>query len=580
MALQSSNIVVLILLCLLSLQSNRSRAQIIGHRFSDRESIGSIPHHGRCEPITIPLCKDIRYNETIMPNLLNHQKQEDAGLEVHQFFPLVKVQCSPDLQFFLCSMYAPVCTILERAIPPCRSLCQSARNGCELLMNKFGFRWPESLDCEKFPKGGGEELCVGDNTEHRSSESISHPHYSINNYDPKGHSKVPNGNVTRELGFACPVNFVTPPGMDYVFRIQGKEHKNCGAPCDGILFNKDKRKIIHIWTGMWAILCVISTLFTFFTFLIDIRRFKYPERPIIFMSLCYFFVALVYVLGFVLGDSVACNDPFPPPSGHTNVQMIRTITQGNKKEKCTLLFMILYFSTMSSAIWWVILTLTWFLSAGLKWGHEAIENNSHYFHLLAWAIPAIKTVTVLAMGKVEGDVLSGVCYVGLWNQSSLSGFVIIPLCIYLVIGFIFLLSGFISLWRIRTVMKLDGTKTDKLEKLMLRIGCFSVLYMCPTIMLLACYYYESINHDSWLLSWLTEVCHRHDYGIPCPLITADKMPMKPYFSVFLIKYVSTLMAGITSGFWIWSEKTLNTWINFWKKICCCSKTANVNEAYV
>jgi len=48
-------------------------------------------HHGRCEPITIPLCKDIQYNETIMPNLLNHQKQEDAGLEVHQFYPLVKV---------------------------------------------------------------------------------------------------------------------------------------------------------------------------------------------------------------------------------------------------------------------------------------------------------------------------------------------------------------------------------------------------------------------------------------------------------------------------------------------------------
>jgi len=49
------------------------------------------PHHGRCEPITIPLCKDIQYNDTIMPNLLNHQKQEDAGLEVHQFYPLVKV---------------------------------------------------------------------------------------------------------------------------------------------------------------------------------------------------------------------------------------------------------------------------------------------------------------------------------------------------------------------------------------------------------------------------------------------------------------------------------------------------------
>ena len=46
----------------------------------------------RCEPITIPMCKDIQYNMTIIPNLLNHQTQDDAGLEVHQFFPLVKVQ--------------------------------------------------------------------------------------------------------------------------------------------------------------------------------------------------------------------------------------------------------------------------------------------------------------------------------------------------------------------------------------------------------------------------------------------------------------------------------------------------------
>jgi DNA-binding response OmpR family regulator len=35
-------------------------------------------------------------------------------------------------------------------------------------------------------------------------------------------------------------------------------------------------------------------------------------------------------------------------------------------------------------------------------GHEAIEANSQYFHLAAWAVPAIKTITILAMGKVEG----------------------------------------------------------------------------------------------------------------------------------------------------------------------------------
>lgn len=112
-------------------------------------------------------------------------------------------------------------------------------------------------------------------------------------------------------------------------------------------------------------------------------------------------VALAYVIGWAAGNSISCREPFPPPL--ERIQMASTITQGTKHELCTVLFMILYFFGMASSIWWVILTLTWFLAAGLKWGHEAIEANSQYFHLAAWAAPAIKTVTILAMGKVEGE---------------------------------------------------------------------------------------------------------------------------------------------------------------------------------
>lgn len=165
-------------------------------------------------------------------------------------------------------------------------------------------------------------------------------------------------------------------------------------------------------------------------------------------------------------------------------------------------------------------------------------------------------------------------FVGSWNQESLRVFVLIPLLVYLAIGFIFLSTGFISLWRIRTVMKLDGTKTDKLEKLMMRIGFFSVLYVCPTTILLACYYYEYTNLDMWITSWLGDICQNHDYGISCPLSMLEKRTHKPYFSIFLLKYTATLMAGITSGFWMWSEKTFTSWMNFYLKICrtlCCIK---------
>uniref|UniRef100_A0A3P8UF57 FZ domain-containing protein n=1 Tax=Cynoglossus semilaevis TaxID=244447 RepID=A0A3P8UF57_CYNSE len=95
----------------------------------------------------IPLCKDLSYSQTVLPNLLGHKTQEDAGHEIHQFYPLVKVECSPHLKTFLCSVYTPEC-VAGIARPPCRTLCEQARSGCETLMNRFGFQWPEKLRCD------------------------------------------------------------------------------------------------------------------------------------------------------------------------------------------------------------------------------------------------------------------------------------------------------------------------------------------------------------------------------------------------------------------------------------------------
>lgn len=36
----------------------------------------------RCEEITIPMCRGIGYNMTSFPNALDHDTQEEAGLEV------------------------------------------------------------------------------------------------------------------------------------------------------------------------------------------------------------------------------------------------------------------------------------------------------------------------------------------------------------------------------------------------------------------------------------------------------------------------------------------------------------------
>lgn len=232
--------------------------------------------------------------------------------------------------------------------------------------------------------------------------------------------------------------------------------------------------------------------------------------------------------------------------------MIRYASTG--PAECTVVFLLIYFFGMASSIWWVVLAFTWFLAAGLKWGQEAIASYSQYFHLAAWLIPSVKSIAVLAMSSVDGDPVAGICYVGNQSLDTLRGFVLAPLFVYLIIGTSFLLAGFVSLFRIRNVIKAQGgVKTDKLEKLMIRIGIFSVLYTVPATIVIACYFYEQHFRKKWEK---TVTC-------PCSGETA-----RPDYSVFMLKYFMCLVVGITSGFWIWSGKTLDSWRRFYQRLKC------------
>ena len=42
-------------------------------------------------------------------------------------------------------------------------------------------------------------------------------------------------------------------------------------------------------------------------------------------------------------------------------------------------------------------------------------------------------------------------------------------------------------------MKSGGTKTDKLEKFMMRIGVYSFLYTVPAIIVIACLFHEQVS---------------------------------------------------------------------------------------
>ena len=108
----------------------------------------------KCENATVPMCQGVTgHNTTSFPNRLNHWNQKEAALEVHQFWPLVQINCSPLLAFFLCAEYVPVCeSTYGQRLLPCRSVCKRARKGCNKVMTEHGFAWPRKLRCSQYPR--------------------------------------------------------------------------------------------------------------------------------------------------------------------------------------------------------------------------------------------------------------------------------------------------------------------------------------------------------------------------------------------------------------------------------------------
>ena len=294
--------------------------------------------------------------------------------------------------------------------------------------------------------------------------------------------------------------------------------------------------------AVWTSFCFLFSVLTVITFFIDTAKFKYPKRPIIFLSLCYAMYSIAYLIRLIAGRELVTCD-----SEHL---MTRELENTN----CAAVFLLLYYFSTAAALWWIILSLSWLLSAGLKWSHDAIELYSSYFHLVAWGIPAIQSIVIIVLRDVSSDELTGLCFVGANSPNSLLGFVIAPFGIYLIIGICLLLAGYVVLF---CQEKKESTKCDeKIEILIVRIGIFSLLYTVPTTCLLACYFYEYVNIDTW----------------------DDQSSIhSPSIEIYILKIFSALLPGVTSGLCVLGCNSLDIWANACSNTCV-RKYSNNNKA--
>ncbi|KHN80914.1 Frizzled-10 [Toxocara canis] len=554
----------------------------------------------RCEPIEIPLCKDIPYKYTYFPNSLPQPDQQSLQTQTEHFKPLIKTKCNPHIKFFVCSVFAPMCPEhMPQAVTSCRSVCEEVKRDCVSILEKFGIEWPEPLNCSRFPQAP--DLCMKPTNEHNSylgpDQLESEQRDSLASIE---------GRILAKWIPTCPNDLVNLDPTDR----QG----HCAFQCNREgMFDESKKEFARFWMLLWASINLAITTFTVLTFLIDRQRFRFPERSIFYLSACYMLFSLPSLSrAFITYERSACERI---PTGQSFL-IIGTLDN----TPCVISFILTYYFSMASSLWWLMLTFTWYLSAARKWVPEGIDAWSSYLHLVAWALPALLTIAVLTThkqsskvgvlnrnveltGKLKGMYLSaarkwvpegidawssylhlvawalpalltiavltthkldaseltGVCSVGNADPWALLGFAIAPKLIFVLVGSCLIVAGFSSMCRERDSFRRRGTDTSKLEKLMVKMGIFSALYIIPAITMVVCDSY----HMFILMQWHPTTIACKQYGGAEKGLC--KRPQLPQAELYILNIFMSLAVGISTGMWTLSSKTFHSW----QRVLCC-----------
>ena len=528
------------------------------------------PSPGTCQPITaVTMCIHINWKNTSFPNLREHQNQLEANKEAKLFQPLVAQACSNAIGIFICSIYAPVCITSpegDRTLKPCRELCMHVRSTCEPVMVANGFKWPKHFECNDFPSNTSrklEDVClIPPNLTLLTTTTLPPTTEPINSPSPKVSDPL-NGTIPTLL--SCPSPFDlnkeghTLANSSYIFA----NVPNCAVLCEGIYFSHAESNVAApVFILICALICIGFTIFTVGTFLIDRQNYHYPERPVIFLALCYLILSLAYVIGAIVklenpSSSYACSDTADETS--FIFQRLPDAIPTYHSASCVILFIFVYYFQMAGAIWWVVLTLTWFMASTLKWGEEAVERPWLLYHIFVWCLPALQVILVLALQLVDGDQLSGICFTGNQHYVGLGVFVLLPLTVFLIIGIVFLVIGFGSLIQTHLQVSKDPSKSGRLQRLIIRILVYSLLYIIPNVIYLCLCIYELAERGQWESS--------------CSSSSAKSVECSssPQFAALLMKYLMLFIVGIFSTFWVISWKTFLAWQKFFTSIFCCRR---------
>uniref|UniRef100_H2ZZD7 Protein smoothened n=1 Tax=Latimeria chalumnae TaxID=7897 RepID=H2ZZD7_LATCH len=480
-------------------------------------------------------CEPLKYNSCLgFPLPYRHTAislAEDSGSqeEIHHKLLLWSglrnaPRCWEVIQPLLCAVYMPKCESGKVELPS-QILCQATRGPCAIVQRERG--WPDFLKCttDRFPEGCPNEF-----------QSIK--------FNSSGRCEAP---LVR-----------TDNPKSWYEDVEG-----CGIQCQNPLFTLGEHQDMHVYIAVFGSITIFCTFFTLATFVADWKNSnRYPAVILFYVNACFFIGSIGWLAQFMDGarKEIVCRADGTMRLGEPT---------SNETLSCAIIFVIVYYSLMSGVIWFVMLTYAWHTSfRALGTTYQPLMGKTSYFHLVTWSVPFVLTVAILALAQVDGDSVSGICFVGYKNYHYRAGFVLAPIGLVLVIGGYFLIRGVMTLFSIKSNHPglLSEKAASKINETMLRLGIFGILAFGFVFITFGCHFYDFFNQAEWEKSFreyvliflnvnfsdmrkaVTACCGLRSFSVPeinCFFLTAMHVRESVWdFSFFFFFFFFCIMAKI------------------------------------
>ncbi|XP_044253249.1 protein smoothened isoform X2 [Tribolium madens] len=520
-------------LCSQDLEVNSSQFNEIVVRHGERDGSRYDLHFkkycqkpAKCQLLNYTTCMGMKlpyFSTTLELTDLTTQEKVQEKLHHYKYLRFIP-KCWAVIQPFLCALYMPKCENGKVDLPS-REMCQLTLKPCKMFYNSSIF--PKFLNCDDGRIFSSN--CKNDVQELRFNTT----------------------------GF-CMEPLVKTDNQNWFY----PDVEECGLRCKDSLYTENEHYQIHKLIGYCVLVCGFFNFFTIVTFIIDwTTANKYPALTIFYMNICFFISYGGWFIQFLSSDTredIVCKK---------DGTLRKSEPSATENLSCVIVFVLVYYFLIAGMVWFVLFSYTWHMSCVQALGkiQERVDKKRVYFHLIAWSLPLMFTITTMAVGEIDGDYVTGICFVGIFNFAARAGLLLAPLAVTMIVAGYIIVRGLILLIKVKIDSReiISEHSSRKIRSNIVRMGVFTLFMIVFCIITFIYHGYVFINSETWSLSLQSYIL--------CKLtsLSSDfshcKQESRPSVAMLQLQLLAVFGAGIAMASWVWCSATLHSWTRYIRK---------------